>query len=108
MSSLQALARFYDRDDWQLVKSEKPYEASKYQLELLVTQLERVSLASYDPEKPPRIIHIIVDPGITSTKFSEKLRNAFTTILQYILFYFVRRENILAVPVLTTWRGDSS
>ena len=108
MSSLQALARFYDRDDWQLIKSDKPYEASKYQLELLVTQLERVSLASYNPEKPPRIMHVIVDPGITNTRFSEKLRNAFTTILQNILFYIVRRENILAVLVFATWRGDCS
>jgi 3-keto steroid reductase len=102
MSSLTALARHYDPDDWQLVKSANAYEASKYQLELLVTQLERVSVACHNPEMPPRITHIIVDPGVTNTRFSEKLRNCFTTILQILLFYFVCQRNALTVLVFVT------
>jgi 3-keto steroid reductase len=87
MSSLQALARFHNRDDWQLVKSKNSYEASKYQIELISTQLDRIALQSPKESKEAR--HFILDPGVTNTNFSAKLLNFFTALAQIAIFYLV-------------------
>ena len=90
MSSLQALARYYDKDDLQLIKTGSAYEGSKYQIELISSQLDRVALQA--PKESKKIRHFITDPGVTYTNFSAKLLNFATAIVQLVLSYVVCME----------------
>ncbi|KAK0220301.1 NAD(P)-binding protein [Armillaria fumosa] len=88
MSSIEASPDFYASDDWQLIKHTISYNAVKYQIDILGTQLDRIALETPDSEK--RIRHIVVHPGIASTPFSDKLVNFWTNALKVILMYIAR------------------
>jgi 3-keto steroid reductase len=87
MSSLEATPGLYDADDWQLVKTKFSYEASKHQMELVATHLDRLSLQA--PPGSKQIRHLIVAPGIVSTNISAALVNTFTSFISLLLFYLV-------------------
>ncbi|KDQ65009.1 hypothetical protein JAAARDRAFT_202254 [Jaapia argillacea MUCL 33604] len=82
-SSLEA-HRLYDSDDFQLTKTDHSYEGSKYQIELIATQLARRE----DREK--NIRHFIVHPGVASTNISASKLNFFTEFFKVLTFFIAR------------------
>jgi 3-keto steroid reductase len=87
MSSLEASPKFYESEDWQLKKTEHSYESTKYQIDLIATHLDSLSLQL--PESEPVIRHFIAQPGVCSTNFSNALLNPFTAIFSVMIFYLV-------------------
>lgn len=82
MSSLEAFPNFYLKSDYQLLTSDHSYEGSKYQMDLLATQLCRGS-------KDAKVRHFVVQPGVCSTNISAALVGAFLQYVKIILFYVV-------------------
>jgi 3-keto steroid reductase len=86
MSSLEATPKFYSYDDWQLIRTDHSYEASKYQIDMIATVLDR--LAREGQGGPTR--HLIVEPGVSSTNVANALVNNITNIFKIISFYLAR------------------
>jgi 3-keto steroid reductase len=94
MSSLEGSPTFYEPEDWQLKKTEHSYESTKYQIDLIGSQLDRAALR--EPNGGPRIRHFVTQPGVCSTNVSRALVGPFLDALKVILFYIVRRLITLA------------
>ncbi|KAI0776581.1 hypothetical protein BD413DRAFT_644898 [Trametes elegans] len=83
MSSLDSEPRFDPDDDWQLTKTLHSYHASKFEVELIASELERRTLEAAETGRAERfadavaphgeVHHLIVSPGITSTNMSAGL-----------------------------------
>ena len=84
MSSSEARPGLADPEDWQLVETKHSYEASKYQMDLLGTQLDR------QPHGPSSIRHFVVMPGIVSTNIGVALIGVFMEVMKVVVFYLVR------------------
>ena len=69
-SSLEASPKFYDREDWQLIKTRHSYESAKYQVDLIATYLDWQACMS--PETK-HIRHFVSEPGVCSTMISSAL-----------------------------------
>ena len=66
-TSLEA-THFYRPHDWQPVETDHSYEASKYQIELLATQLEERALRSEEQtDRPAKVRHVLIHPGVASS-----------------------------------------
>ncbi|KAI0316123.1 hypothetical protein OF83DRAFT_1164480 [Amylostereum chailletii] len=103
MSSLEALPKHFRSDDWQLVKTRDPYQASKYQIELVGAELDRRAL-----QRPcPPVRHFVVHPGVVYTSIDAKLIGAFLHRVKYYLFYFVRLIGSIHHNI-TSWNGSSA
>lgn len=90
MSSLEASPKFYDAEDWQLKKTEHSYENSKYQIDLIATHLDCLSLQESQLSESKRTIrHFVAEPGICSTNISHALVNPFTEFCKLMIFYLV-------------------
>lgn len=87
-SSLEASPEFYDDlEDWQLTKTEHSYETSKYQIDIIATNLDRMALMNSNEGK--RIRHFISEPGVCSTSISRALVSGILDYIKTLLFYFV-------------------
>ncbi|KAJ7047854.1 hypothetical protein C8F04DRAFT_1060294 [Mycena alexandri] len=88
-SSLEASPKFYDNEDWQLIKTEHSYESVKYQVDLIGTILDRRALADTSAK---RVRHFVSHPGVCSTKISNNLvaHGGILDNLKILLFYFGR------------------
>jgi hypothetical protein len=84
MSSFTAHPSAYDADDWQLVNSPRPYEASKFQIDLIRAELSRRAGPS------ARVRHFTVDPGAVDTSISAALDNGLLAYLKVLMLYLVR------------------
>ncbi len=83
MSSLDAEPAFDPKDDWQLTKTTHSYQASKYQAELICSELEKRTLEAQETGRASslselvaphgEIHHQISSPGITATNMSALL-----------------------------------
>lgn len=72
-SSLEA-THFYRPEDWQLVETGHPYEASKYQIDILACQLEKQALQLEEQtNRPAEVRHMLIHPGVASTSIAENL-----------------------------------
>ena len=111
LSSIEALSDCYDPNDWQLKESTHSYEASKYEMELLVGYFETLqetetkSSASVEENGHARLIvngnedtsrrpirHFVVTPGVVVTNFVAASLN-YSIVLHYLMqsvFYLVR------------------
>ncbi|KAK7696595.1 hypothetical protein QCA50_001253 [Cerrena zonata] len=87
MSSLEAAPYAYSRDDWQCLKTDMSYEASKYQIDLIATKLHMRSL---EESSDPPIRHLLVHPGIAESNMSKDLVFSIIEYLKLAIFYFVR------------------
>jgi len=87
-TSLEASPKFYDSEDWQLVKTEHSYESVKYQIDLVSTTLDMVARESSSANKT-RIRHFVAEPGVCSTAISRALVGPVMDALKVILFYIV-------------------
>ncbi len=85
MSSLVAAPSFDSVDDWQLTKTLHSYEGSKFQVDLLASELERLGVEAQDKgvasESSPldfvsangQVQHLISSPGIVPTNMMSLL-----------------------------------
>jgi len=119
MSSIHA-SPVYDPDDWQLTDTPLAYESSKYQNDLIALELTSRALARRKPLEPAqhanghangngqangnghareadddgagKILHYLVEPGITPTNFAAQLLDQiiFGRFFMAALFYIVR------------------
>ncbi|KAF9523466.1 hypothetical protein CPB83DRAFT_910652 [Crepidotus variabilis] len=97
-SSLEASPKFYDSEDWQLVKTEHSYESVKYQIDLISATLDEDARNS-PLHNPTR--HFVSEPGVCSTNISSALVTPFLEMLKVILFYIYRifgRQHLSIVP----------
>lgn len=86
-SSLEAQPRWYDHADWQLLKTDHPYEASKYQIDLVASELQRRSL---QPGGEANVVrHIIVHPGVVWSNMSKDMVWAIFNVFIGLIFYIV-------------------
>ena len=86
-SSLEASPKFYDSEDWQLTKTGHSYESSKYQIDIIAINLDRMALNSNEKGKPIR--HFVSEPGICSTSISRALVSGILDYIKTLFFYFV-------------------
>ncbi|THH11275.1 hypothetical protein EW145_g754 [Phellinidium pouzarii] len=91
MTSLEACSTAYDPEDWQLLQCELPYEASKYQVDLLV---------GYFEQQEQRML----DAGLIAV---ESLNNIFLDYLMQFAFFIA---HFLGSPmqVFTTYKAALS
>jgi len=87
-SSLEASPKYYDSEDWQLTKTEHSYECSKYQIDIIAVNLDRIALNSNDEGKPIR--HFVSEPGVCSTSISRALVSGILDYIKTLLFYLAR------------------
>ena len=85
-SSLEASPKFYDSKDWQLIKTDHSYESSKYQIDIIATNLNRIAL---DSNKGKPIRHFVSEPGVCSTSISRALVTGILDYFKTFSFYFV-------------------
>ncbi|KAF9266884.1 3-keto sterol reductase [Marasmius fiardii PR-910] len=86
-SSLKAF-RDYTSEDWQLKLTEAPYNASKYQTELIATHLDRCELQKAPREK--RVRHFISHPGVCHTNIDLNLIPPILHYVKWLVFHFIR------------------
>lgn len=93
MSSLEAQPCWYDHDDWQLVKTDHSYEATKYQIDLIASRLAQRSM---EPDGEGDIVqHFNVHPGIVHSNMTNGMVNFFFDMCKVLLFYIVSVSGLL-------------
>jgi hypothetical protein len=92
MSSFAAHAHTFDADDWQLVNSTMPYEASKFQMDLIRAELSRRAGPS------AQVRHYAVHPGAVDSSISAALDSGLLTYVKILTFYLVRFILFYFVP----------
>lgn len=85
-SSVEASFKFYDPEDWQLTKTDHSYECSKYQIDIIAINLDRMALNS-NGGKPIR--HFVSEPGVCSTSIARALASGILDYIKLFLFYLV-------------------
>jgi len=89
-SSLEA-THFYRPEDWQLVETNHPYEGSKYQIDLVASQLEKQALQLEEQaNRPAKVRHVMVHPGCASTGIVGDMVPPILMPLMTYSFYLVR------------------
>lgn len=86
-SSLESV-HYYDSKDWQLLKTEHSYESSKYQMDLIGTQLAiRADTTEETSNSPAKIKHFVVQPGVANTGMIDLLIVAVMKYFMLFAFY---------------------
>ena len=111
MSSLDSEPVFDPKDDWQLTKTHHSYQASKYQIDLIASELEKRTVEAQETGRAStleetvaphgEIHHIIISPGITSTNMSALL-NIWIPGWRYLMvaaFWIVRLFPLHPLPI---------
>jgi 3-keto steroid reductase len=88
-SSMEAHPRFYELNDWQLLKTTHSYGGSKYQVDLVASHLDRIALSTQTPNGSPAIRHFITEPGVASTNISNTLIYSFLDVFKVMVLYIV-------------------
>jgi pimeloyl-CoA synthetase len=88
-TSIESHPRFYEeaQDDFQMLKTNKSYEAIKYATELVAHGLNVTSKAN--AEKEPKIRHIVTHPGIVASSILLAYNGIFFHYLMIAAFYLV-------------------
>ena len=84
MSSHQASGDAHDPEDWQVVQNPKPYEATKFQIDLIRAELSR----RVGPSASIR--YFTVDPGVVDSSMHTALDAGIKFYIKMITFYIVR------------------
>ncbi|KAI0092561.1 hypothetical protein BDY19DRAFT_924999 [Irpex rosettiformis] len=87
-SSLEAQPCWYNRDDWQLVKTDHAYEGSKYEIDLVSSELQRRSQELGGEAAIVR--HITVHPGIVWSDMSKNMIWSVFNVFIGLAFYIGR------------------
>ena len=96
MSSLEASPQFYQPEDWQLKNTEFSYQSSKYQIDILATQLDHLSLAQeVNTSGPSQVIrHFLAEPGVCHTNVHHAIGGPLVDFWKLLFFYIVRSQPI--------------
>lgn len=89
MSSIEASPSFYNSDDWQLVKTKHSYESSKYQIDIIATNLDRRAIEEIPRGTAVKVRHVVVQPGVAATNISNALVGSVLDLLKLLTFYIV-------------------
>jgi len=84
MSSHQASADAHDAEDWQVADNPKPYEATKFQMDLIRSELSR----RIGPSASIR--YFTVDPGVVDSSMHTALDAGIKFYIKIFIFYVVR------------------
>jgi 3-keto steroid reductase len=92
MSSHEASLICFNLEDWQAKTTGFSYQSSKYQIDLLATHLDRLSLKQVQqPSSEARVIrHFVTYPGVCITNVDKERSGLVTNALKVIFFYVVR------------------
>lgn len=85
-SSLESSPEGYSHDDWQLIKTKKSYEGSKYELDLIG---HRLSLRSQKLGPSAPIRHMVIHPGLAQSNMSINMVGGFLDLVKVLYFYVV-------------------
>ncbi|QRV72648.1 GDP-mannose 4,6-dehydratase [Ceratobasidium sp. AG-Ba] len=89
-SSLEGRPSFFPGlDDWQLIKCDHSYEASKYSTELLASALD-LAEARKRPADGAQLRHFVVHPGIAGTDMFAQYTGWLLNKLMFLAFYLAR------------------
>ncbi|KAF8156142.1 3-keto sterol reductase [Pholiota molesta] len=88
-SSVESSPKFYDSKDWQLKITEHSYESSKYQIDLIATNLDQLAVQT-TPVSGKGVRHFISEPGVCSTSISAALVGPFLDMVKVFTFYVAR------------------
>jgi len=88
-SSLEASPKFYDSKDWQLKTTEHSYESTKYQIDLIASNLDQIAVKTVRSDEK-KIRHLITEPGVCSTTISAALAGPLLDKIKVLLFYIGR------------------
>ncbi|KAF9645056.1 hypothetical protein BDM02DRAFT_3120885 [Thelephora ganbajun] len=89
-TSIEA-THFYRPEDWQLVETNHSYEASKYQIDLVASQLEKQALRLEEQtNRPAKVRHVLIHPGCASTGIADNMLYPIMIYLMNLAFYFAR------------------
>ncbi|KAI0079726.1 hypothetical protein K474DRAFT_1658817 [Panus rudis PR-1116 ss-1] len=86
MSSLEAASNAFYRDDWQCIDVPRPYEATKYQIDLIASRLAIQSAEGQDPV----VRHLLVHPGIAESNMSKSMIGNVLEYIKLAAFYIAR------------------
>lgn len=92
MSSLEGRPCWYDRDDWQLVKTDHSYEGSKYEIDLIFSKLNQRSLLPGGESNAVR--HFLVHPGVLHSNMTNGMVYVFFDTIKVLLFYIVSLSSL--------------
>ena len=85
MSSFEAQADAYDAEDWQLVDNSKPYQASKFEMDLIRAELSRRAGPS------ALVRHFTVQPGVVNSSIDKNIvAHGILLYIKEALIYVVR------------------
>lgn len=88
---MESSPEWYSRDDWQLINSDRSYEGSKYEIDLIGHRLARQALQQKGGA--PIVRHFTVHPGIAESNMARNLVGGFLDAIKLLVFYFVRFLN---------------
>jgi len=101
MSSFAADAHTFDADDWQLVNSSQPYQASKFQMDLIRAELSRRAGPS------AQVRHFTVHPGVVDSSIAAALESRFSTYIKIFMLYLARWFGSLHQNI-SPWNGAAA
>ena len=87
MSSIEASPTYYNPEDWQCKATSHSYENTKFEIDLIATFLDRLSLQDSTHK---RSRHFIAQPGVCSTSISKALIGPVLDLIKLFFFYVVR------------------
>ena len=100
MSSHQASAEVHDAEDWQAVHNPKPYEATKFQIDLIRAELSRraglsasIRYFTVDPGVVDTSMHTALDTG-AGIKYHVKMVSFYIVRPFVAFFFFVRNTSV--------------
>lgn len=95
-SSVDSLPSYHPKRDWQLVETGNSYQASKFQLDLMILDLCRRARKGEGAEG---VRHILMQPGIVPTSIAADLLRP--QILRYLMIGFFYICRLLGSPFLS-------
>ncbi|KAF8730503.1 hypothetical protein AX14_005510 [Amanita brunnescens Koide BX004] len=87
MSSIEASPTYYNPEDWQCKATSHSYENTKFEIDLIATFLDRLSLQDSTHK---RSRHFIAQPGVCSTSISKALIGPVLDLIKLFFFYVAR------------------
>jgi len=107
MSSIEASPTIYLPGDWQLIKTDYSYAASKYQMELIAAHLDNFAIKEAPRGEEVKVRHVIVQPGAAHTNIMDSLFNNWlvSTIsaLKVATFYMVCPSPVSPAHLRHSW-----
>ena len=100
-SSLEAQPCWYSRNDWQLLKTDHAYESSKYEIDLVSSELQR---RGQQPGGEAEIVrHLTIHPGVVWSDMSKDMVWSALNVFIGLAFYIVSQLDVYNFRSLFTF-----